>query len=125
MSLAAIQAATITPPSTLDEALDVIEKMRDASERIAKTADEQIKKLEKKISKLEEDNEGARAEISEIRLDFDDVSATVEHQADELARIRQKMVAGRVGEAIQDLDRVLLDVDPYCKARATAVAVML
>lgn len=65
-----------------------------------------------------------KRELITVRLN-DDVSATVEHQADELARIRQKMVAGRVGEAIQDLDRVLLDVDPYCKARATAVAVML
>lgn len=100
-------------PTTLDDALDAISAFQ-----------RQIDDLEEQVESIGEDCSSAEDEASKAKARVEEVETEMEEHCDELSRIRQKLKAGRIDDAIYDLDKILQTIDPTAKS-FTAVPVML
>jgi len=108
-----ISKKKIDPPTTLGDALDVISAFQ-----------RHIVDLEEQVRAIGEDCDEAESAASEAKARAEEVEAEMEKYCDELSRIRQKIKAGRIEDAIYDLDKILQTIDPTAKS-FTAVPVML
>lgn len=104
-------------PVDLDDALFRIELLTKAIEIGLKKIEEQSEKIgrqEDRIAELEEEARDAQAIADEL----------IEMVIEDLERVRQWVRAGRTGEALHALEKVLQEFDDRC-TRATVVAPML
>lgn len=95
-------------PTTLDEALKVIALMKDAHENA--------------LENLENELADAEDKIQDARKNADNAILCCIEDA---CRVVQKLKAGRIREATDDLERLIQANDDDCKARTSAVAVMI
>lgn len=95
-------------PTTLDEALKVIALMKDAHENALENLENELADAEDKIQDARENADNA-------------ILCCIE----DACRVVQNLKSGRIREATDDLERLIQANDDDCKARTSAVAVMI
>lgn len=99
--------------TTLDAALEAINNFK-----------RQVADLEEQVASIGEDADRAEDSASKANARAEELEAEMEYFCDDLSRIRQIVKAGRIDDALYEIDKILQAVDPTAKS-FTAVAVML
>lgn len=120
------------PIETVADALDHIAALTKASAELLEAFEQRVSELEgeireatSEIEELTEARDGALNERNGAISRAEEAEYALEHEAEELARAVQQVRAGRIDDALYALEKILSTIDPGCKARVTARAVML